>query len=315
MQVILIFLLVTFRLDIQIIFSAAPVSSSDDKEGFFQKIALRFKGIPLKGESHAPKTMFDDIGKQFVPEKPLPKVPKDYKEYPERDLVWFLYKLTSFNIHFQVNFPYPERPAFEPKTRLLMIPDSWCTPFHKVTGASGPYLFYGGLFAFMLNKELWVFEEQGHMLCGWILLYLLVKNGFGYRIDQSLYKAYQQRMDYFKGLIAEDLKEAVEFRKNSAAETEALKALKDNFPVIFKENMSLQLEATYRKNVEAVSTELKRRLDYLKETEETKQRFERDYLIKLIKEGVQKQIDTNEGNIKDMYLDNCINQLRNLSTK
>lgn len=196
-----------------------------------------------------------------------------------------------------------------------MVPDSWCTPFHKITGTSGPYLFFGGLFAFMLNKELWVFEEQGHMLVGWIIFYLLVKNGFGYKIDQSLYKAYQQRMDYFKGLIAEDLKEAVEFRKNSAAETEALKALKENFPVIFKENMALQLEATYRKNVEAVSTELKRRLDYLKETEETKQRFERDFMIKLIKDGVQKQIDTNEGNIKDLYLDNCINQLRNLSAK
>jgi F-type H+-transporting ATPase subunit b len=268
--------------------------------GWFQKVSLRFKGTPLKGETHAPKTMFDDIGKQFVPPEPLPKVPKDYKEFPERDLV---------------NFPYPERPMFEPKTRFLMIPDSWCTPFHKITGASGPYLFYGGLFAFMLNKELWVFEEQGHMLTGWILLYLIVKNAYGYKIDSSLYKGYQERMDYFKGLIQEDLKEATEFRKTSAAETEALNAVKDQFPTIFKENMALQLEAAYRRNVQTVSTELKRRLDYLQETEATKQRFERDLLLKLIAEGVQKQIDTNEGNIKDAYLDNCIAQLKTLSTK
>ena len=103
--------------------------------------------------------------------------------------------------------------------------------------------------------------------------------------------------------------------QTSAAETEALKAAKENFPVIFKENMALQLEATYRKNVETVATELKRRLDYLKETEATKQRFERDYLLKLISEGVQKQIASNEGGIKDLYLDNCISQLKNLSAK
>uniref|UniRef100_A0AC34Q1I8 ATP synthase subunit b n=1 Tax=Panagrolaimus sp. JU765 TaxID=591449 RepID=A0AC34Q1I8_9BILA len=278
----------------------AVAETKDDTPGFFQKIALRFKGIPLKDELHGPKSMFDDIGKQFVPPEPLPAVPKDYKEFPERDIV---------------NYPYPARPAFEPKTRLLMFPDSWCTPFHKITGTSGPYLFFGGLFAFMLNKEIWVFEEQGHMLAGWILFYILVKNSFGYRIDQGLYKGYKERMDYFKSLIQEDLKEAVEFHKNSAAETDALAALKENFPVIFKENMALQLEATYRKNVEAVSTELKRRLDYLKETEATKQRFERDYLLKLITQGVQKQVETNEGNIKDVYLDNCISQLKTLSLK
>lgn len=280
--------------------AAIPALTPEENPGFFQKVSQRWKGTPLKGESHAPKSMFDDIGKQFVPPEPLPKVPKDYKEFPERDLV---------------NFPYPERPTFEPKTRFLMIPDSWCTPFHKVTGASGPYLFYGGLFAFMLNKELWVFEEQGHMLCGWILLYIIAKNAFGYRIDQSMYKGYQERMDYFKGLIQEDLKEATEFRKTSAAETEALKAVKDSFPTIFKENMALQLEAAYRRNIQTVSTELKRRLDYLQETEATKQRFERDLLLKLIAEGVQKSIDTNEGNIKDAYLDNCIAQLKTLSNK
>uniref|UniRef100_A0A7E4VKI5 ATP synthase subunit b n=1 Tax=Panagrellus redivivus TaxID=6233 RepID=A0A7E4VKI5_PANRE len=278
---------------------ATTPATGEEQPGYFQKIALRFKGIPLPSETHAPKSLFDDIGKQFVPPEPLPKVPKDYKEHPERDLV---------------NYPYPERPTFEPKTRLLMVPDSWCTPFHKITGTSGPYLFYGGLFAFLLNKELWVFEEQGHMLVGWIIFYLLVKNGFGYKIDQSLYKAYQERVDYFKNLIKEDLKEAVEFRKNSAAETDALKAVQENFPTIFKENMALQLEATYRKNVDTVATELKRRLDYLQETEATKQRFERDLLLKLISEGVQKQIETNQGDIKDAYLDNCISQLKNLST-
>lgn len=58
-----------------------------DNPGFFQKIALRFKGIPLKGEAHKPKSLFDDCDKLFASPIPLPTVPKDYKEFPERDLV------------------------------------------------------------------------------------------------------------------------------------------------------------------------------------------------------------------------------------
>ena len=44
-------------------------------------------GIPLKGEPHAPKSFFQDIGKKFYPPVPWPTVPKDFKEFPERDLV------------------------------------------------------------------------------------------------------------------------------------------------------------------------------------------------------------------------------------
>lgn len=61
---------------------------------------------------------------------------------------------------------------------------------------------------------------------------------------------------------------------------------KESFPSILKENMELQLEVTYRKNVAKVATELKRRLDYLKETETVKQRLERTIFLNQIIEGV-----------------------------
>lgn len=284
--------------------AAAPASGVSvkaeelDNPGFFQKIALRFKGIPLKGELHRPKSMFDDCDKEWFAPHPLPAMPKDYKEYPERDLV---------------NFPYPERQMYAPKTRLLMIPDSWMTPFHKVTGTSGPYLFFGGLFAFLVNKELWVFEEQGHMLCGWILFYLLISRTVGYKFDKYLYGEFQNRMNHFKSLIEDDLKEAVEFRKNSAAETEALLAVKEKFPVIFKENMALQLEAAYRANVEQVATEMKRRIDYLQETESTKHRFEREHMLNWINENVVKEVDQKA--FREQYMQTCIKQLGEVSAQ
>ncbi|RCN30061.1 hypothetical protein ANCCAN_24170 [Ancylostoma caninum] len=133
------------------------------------------------------------------------------------------------------------------------------------------------------------------------------------KIDNWLYGEYQKRMDYFKGLIAEDLKDAVEFRKTSAAETESLKSVKEAFPLIMKENMQLQLEAQYRKNVQSVATELKRRLDFLKETEETKKRFEKEQMLKFITEGVEKQ--ASEKAFKDQYLQNAIQTLKGLSVQ
>lgn len=74
--------------------------------------------------------------------------------------------------------------------------------------------------------------------------------------------------------------------KTSKAQTESLKAAKENFPTIFQENLALQLEANYRKNVDYAWGELKRRLDYLQEVQATKERFTKEILLKTITEGV-----------------------------
>jgi len=65
-----------------------------------------------------------------------------------------------------------------------------------------------------------------------------------------------------------------------------LKAAQENFPTIFRENLSLQLEAAYRANMDKAWSELKRRLDYLQEVQETKERFAKEILLKSITEGV-----------------------------
>jgi len=266
--------------------------------GFIQKIVMRFKGIPLEGESQAPLAAFRDCDKVYYG-TPIPAVPKDYKEFPERDLE---------------RFPYPQRIQYAPKTRMLMIPDTWCRPFEKVTGTSGPYLFLGGLATFLVNKEIFCMDEGGVMLFGWISWYLILSRTISYRFDKWIMETLlANKISFLKGLVKEDLKDAVEFRKASAAESESLKAVHESFPTIFKENLALQLEAVYRRNVDAVSTELKRRLDYLQEVEATKERFERDIYIKSIIEGVQKMIAENEGSIRDRYLENCIEQLKTLS--
>jgi F-type H+-transporting ATPase subunit b len=81
--------------------------------------------------------------------------------------------------------------------------------------ALGPYLFFGGVIAFYVNKELWVFEEQGHLLVGWVLLYLFLSRTVSYRLDKWADGQYRAKMDYYKQLIADDLKDAVDFHKVS----------------------------------------------------------------------------------------------------
>ncbi|KAL3117924.1 hypothetical protein niasHT_005167 [Heterodera trifolii] len=271
-----------------------------ENPNIFQKIVLRFKGIPLKGEPHRPPSLFDDIGKYHLYE-PLPKVPKDFKEFPERDLV---------------NFPYPEKAEYPPRTRFVAIPDSWCREIEKVTGTSGPYLFFGGLLAFLLNKEIIIMEEN--FCCfvfGWINIYLFFHTAFRYKFEKYVYKVTRERFGKMKAYIDNELKEAVEFRKTSKEQADSLKAVHENFPTIFQENLALQLEATYRKNVDYAWQEMKRRLDYLQEVQAIKDRFSKEMMVKLITDGVRKQIETNEGGIRDKYLDQCIEQLRVLSAK
>ncbi|VDD87467.1 unnamed protein product [Enterobius vermicularis] len=209
--------------------------------------------IPLKGELHPPRAFMQDVDKEFFAPESLPEMPKDYKEYPERDLK---------------NFPYPTRRMYPPKSRLLMFPDSWFTPFYKLTGVSGPYIFFGGLFLFLVNKEIFVFDDAAAILGNWILWYLFISRSFGF---------------------------------------------KEHFPTALKEAMQLQLEATYRSNLMKTASEMKRRLDYLQETEAAQKRVERAYMLNWIIDSVHKEIEQNKDGIKDKYLNGCIDELKNLA--
>lgn len=59
----------------------------DDQLFLKQSHMCHVPGIPLKGETHKPKSMFDDADKVWFPPEPLPALPKDFKEHPDRDLV------------------------------------------------------------------------------------------------------------------------------------------------------------------------------------------------------------------------------------
>ncbi|VDN07048.1 unnamed protein product [Thelazia callipaeda] len=268
-----------------------------EKIGFFKKLVYRFKGIPLKDESHAPISFMRDIGKQFVP-PPLPELPKDFKEYPERDLV---------------NYPYPVQRMYPPKLRLLIVPDKFMSAFHKYTGTSGPYVFFTMLYAFLHSKGLFEIAHDRIKIVVLLFYYYIFSRAFDYRLDKYIYERRKQLEKDYLDIVDNNFKEVRYAQKESKAEKEAYLAMKEYYPTIFKETLALQLEATYRKNVERLATEMQHRLDYLQETVSVKRSFAHSYMLKWIIDSVMAEILSDKENIKERYMENCIEQLKLLS--
>uniref|UniRef100_A0A915PR39 ATP synthase subunit b n=1 Tax=Setaria digitata TaxID=48799 RepID=A0A915PR39_9BILA len=268
-----------------------------ERIGFFTKLKCRFQGIPLKGELHAPISFMRDIGKQYIP-PPLPEVPKDFKEYPERDLV---------------NYPYPVKRMYPPKLRLMIVPDKFMNAFHKYTGTSGPYVFFAMLYAFFHTKGLFEIAHDRVKILVLLFYYYIFSRAFNYRWDKYFYEKCKETEKKYLDIIDNNFKAVREVQETSTAERSAYAAVKEHYPIIFKESLSLQLEATYRKNVERLATEMKRRLDYLQETETVKRNFARDHMLKWIIDSVHSEIMANKENIKEKYMDFCIEQLKGLS--
>ncbi|VDO41615.1 unnamed protein product [Brugia timori] len=268
-----------------------------EKIGFFTKLKCRFQGIPLKDETHAPISFMRDIGKQYIP-PPLPEIPKDFKEYPERDLV---------------NYPYPVKRMYPPKLRLLIVPDKFMNDFHKYTGTSGPYVFFAMLYAFLHTKGLFEIAHDRMKILVLLFYYYIFSRAFNYRWDKYFYENCKEVEKKYLDIIDNNFKAVREVQETSKAERSAYAAVKEYYPAIFKENLALQLESTYRKNVERLTTEMKRRLDYLQETETVKYSFARDHMLKWIIKSVQSEIMDNKENIKEKYMDTCIEQLKGLS--
>ncbi|KAM3716204.1 ATP synthase F(0) complex subunit [Dirofilaria immitis] len=270
---------------------------ASERVGFFTKLKYRFQGIPLKGESHAPISFMRDIGKEYIP-PPLPEMPKDFKEYPERDLV---------------NYPYPVKRMYPPKLRLMIVPDKFMNNFHKYTGTSGPYVFFAMLYAFLHTKGLFEIAHDRMKILVFIFYYYIFSRAFNYRWDKYFYESCKKREKKYLDIIDNNFKAVREIQEMSKAERSAYAAVKEYYPVIFKENLALQLESTYRRNVERLATEMKRRLDYLQETEAVRHSFARDHMLKWIINSVQSEIVDNKENIKEKYMDTCIEQLKGLS--
>lgn len=252
---------------------------------------------PVQVEYVEPKQSdwLDDWGKWHTPAKKIDTWPADFKEYPERDLV---------------NFPHPVQKMYEGKVRLGFIPDEWFQAFYKKTGVTGPYLFGWGLVAFLLQKEFWVIEHEFKHLPPLLILIFITYKLYGAKIHKYCDQQLQAEVDDEKKDIINVVKEIKESVQLEKAHQEMLPDCIANIAEAKKENVDLQLELHYRERLSNAFQEVKRRVEYLAQSEEAKRRFEQKHMVNWIIDQVKKSITPQQ---EQNVLKQCISDLKRLA--
>lgn len=210
-----------------------------------------------------------------------------------------------------VNFPPTKQPVHPGKLRIGVVPDEWFQYMYDKTGVTGPYiLFWGGLTT-ILSKEYfvpWVDTPEHLVFLG---MFVYFSKQFAPKIAAILDKGVKDEDDAYNAELAESTKHI----DAQIVEKENLKSLPDANALIHaakRENIHLQLEAALRERMNAVHTEVKKRLDYQVALNNVHARVEREQAINYIIDGVRKSIGATQE--KEAF-QSGLAQLKSLSQK
>jgi len=210
------------------------------------------------------------------------------------------------------NWPISKIPENTPPTRFAFIPDSWFTFFYEKTGVTGPYVFAATVTTTLFSKELWLIEH-GLMdfMSFWLMCwFLIVKAGPSLKKMVTTYHEEYHAKHWAQPMaeVQDDAVAAIKSKEEAIWQLEAS-------PMIFeakRENVDLELESIYRKRLVDVHHEVKKRLDYQMEVENTGRRFEQTHMVNWIVENVVKGITPQQE--KDSIA-KCIADLKGLAAK
>lgn len=257
-------------------------------------------GIEFEIDLRTEESVYEgNIRDAVVTELDSTLVPKPLPFYgPERDLV---------------NFPRRQYPEYMAQTRLCVFPEGWFKFMYPKIGVSGPYTLGLGIALWAVQKE-WMITDDAefkHLLAFWGWCYIFSRSELGVFAQQ-----------FYEDLGKEDLenirqfeKDAIDLREEAIAHEKEEQMRQESKKMLFaakRENVSLQLEATYREAAMDIYTKVKRQLDYLVEIGKidarVKQKFMVNWVIDQVRESVLK---TSE---KDT-LKQCITDLNSLAAR
>jgi len=208
------------------------------------------------------------------------------------------------------NFPHPIMRMRGSPVRMGCVPEEWFTAMYPKTGVTGPYMLGTGLLATMLSKEIWVIDHGFADVIGFTGAFLFCVFKLGPGINKFLYdkQVRIQEATYVKPIAAakEGYTGTIENAKTAIWSLEGQKHLFD----AKKENVDLQLEAVYRQRLQTAYSEVKNRLDYHVNVQNTKRRFEQEHMVNWIVSGVVKSITPQQ---EKESLKKCIADLKSLA--
>lgn len=210
-----------------------------------------------------------------------------------------------------VNFPPLRIPEKAGKVRIGLIPDNWFNAMYDKTGVIGPYVIFWGGFATLFSKEIYVQWADSSEHFVFLLLIIGASKLYGKQLGEYLDK----EADAHNQQTVAGLENAAKEIDVKIEENQALQSLPEANQLLNaakKENVSLQLEASYRQRLAQVYQEVKKRLDYQVAYQGIYKRLERDQAINYIIGQVSKSIGANQE--KEAF-QSGLNQLKSLSQK
>ncbi|KAK9512355.1 hypothetical protein O3M35_000799 [Rhynocoris fuscipes] len=218
------------------------------------------------------------------------------KEGSERDLV---------------NFPRPVRAEVHSKVRYGFVPEEWFEFFYKKTGVTGPYMFAAGLSTYLLSKEIWVVEHDFYAMLGFFGCVYLINRNYGQQISGYLDKQIDEIEAGWKELRekpVEALQDGIKKEQEAQWQAEGNILLME----AKRENVKMQLEATFRERAMQAYREVKKRLDYQSEKNRIEQMLAQKHMVQWVVSNVLKSISDAQ---EKENLKKCISDLQALSAK
>jgi len=208
----------------------------------------------------------------------------------------------------------PERPVraeFPSPVRHGFIPEEWFTFFYPKTGVTGPYVFAASLSAYLLSKEIYVLEHEYYSGLSLAMVLIVAIKKLGPMVAKYADKEideYEKNWESSRTDQIKALQDANEMEKKEQWRTDAQKIIMD----IKKENINMQLEASYRERLFKVYQEVKKRLDYQVQLQNLERQLAQKHMVEWIVDNVKKGFTPEQEKI---VMTRCISDLQSLVSK
>ncbi|KAH0545716.1 ATP synthase subunit b, mitochondrial [Cotesia glomerata] len=203
------------------------------------------------------------------------------------------------------------RPLHPDPVRHGFIPEEWFQFFYNKTGYTGPYMFALGLSTYLVSKEFYVMEHEYYTGIACLVMSIVVVKNAGPHMAKYLDAEMDKDEEAAKRTRTDTVdayEQAIEHEKKEQWRSEAQQMIMD----AKKENIKMQIEASYRERAFTVYNEVKKRLDYQLQIANVERRIAQKHMTQWIINNVVKSITPDQ---EKAALQQCISELQSLAPR